>query len=268
MKGESMFFEDKYYELVEKVFYEGRVKYGRNGKVYSLFAQTITFDVDKYFPILTRRKIFYKGVLGEFAAFIRKPKSVKDFEKWGCNYWKLWGDKDGKLELDYGNAWLDWNGVNQIEWLINEIKTNPDSRRLLLSGWRPDRVIKNELSLPCCHYMYQFYVNNGKLDLLWIQRSADVMLGIPSNAILATVLLTSMANTVGNLKYGSVTMLFGDTHIYDEHMLIVDEFLNNTKQYTPPTYVNKCKNILEFKPDDIELSNYKYDKVLKFELKA
>jgi len=262
-------FELNYKELIRDILENGEYVAGRNGVTKRLFAKTLVIDDLKYgnFPILTSRKMYWKGVAGEFAAMLRKPKNIKDFEKFGCNYWKLWAGENGKLELDYGNAWLDWNGINQLDYVINSLKTNPNDRRMLINGWRADKVINNELSLPCCHYSYQFFLNiNGEIELLWNQRSADIMIGIPSDIIFAALWLTTLANHTG-YKAGKITMVFGDTHIYKEHLDGAKEYLKRPILYLPE-YINKCKDIYKFVPDDIELINYQYNPQIKFELKG
>ena len=261
--------ELKYRELVDEVLHNGELAKTRNGETRRLFAKVLVIDslTKGEFPLLTGRKMFYKGVLGEFAAMIRKPKSVRDFEAQGCNYWKLWGDKDGKLELDYGNAWLDWNGVNQLDYVIKSLVANPTDRRMLISGWRPDRVINNELSLPCCHYSYQFFLNkNGEIEMLWNQRSADVMIGIPSDIVFAATWLIALAKHTG-YKPGKITMVFGDTHIYEEHIEGAKEYLNRDI-FTSPVYKCTTTNIYDFKPDDLTIFDYMYNPAIKFKLKA
>jgi len=261
--------ENEYKKLIKNIIRNGEIVNGRNGKTKRLFATTLVIDslAEGKFPILTSRKMYWKGVAGEFAAMMRQPKNVKDFEKFGCNYWKLWADNKGDLELDYGNAWLDYEGFNQLAYVINNLKFNPTDRRMIINGWRPDRVLGNKLSLPCCHYAYQFFLNNKKeVEMLWIQRSADVMVGVPSDIIFAAIWLSTLANHTG-YKPGKITMVFGDTHIYEEHLGKVEEYLNNPI-LDLPAYNNKCNNIYSFMPTDIVLENYMHSEPIKFELKA
>lgn len=255
--------EFSYRILIRKILDSGYVTKGRNGNTISLFGKNLEFDVGKRFPLITGRKIYYKGVLGEMAAFLRGPKSVKDFEDWGCNYWKLWGDKDGNLDVDYGNQWLDFNGVNQVDKVIEGLKNNPYSRRHIIAAWRPDRL--DQLSLPCCHYNYQFNVSGDKLDLLFSMRSVDVAIGLPSDIVLAGVMLMLFANEV-DLIPSKVYMSFGNAHIYEEHIKTIHEYLE-TPILSSPTYEFNTKNIYDFKPDDVIVNNYKYSKKLKFLLK-
>jgi thymidylate synthase len=216
--------------------------------------------------------MFYKGIFGELAAMLRGPTCVVDFEKWGCNYWKDWADEDGSLRVDYGNAWLDYNGVNQLETLINTLKNNPMDRRMLITSWRPDKL--DSLSLPCCHHTYQWYVRKGEyLDMKWEQRSADTMIGIPSDIVLAAVWNIMIANEVG-LKPGRINMTFGDTHIYEEHwenaQVYIDRVLSGNNPLHPLYMVHCMKGVktTEFQPDFVKLCGYTPMEAIKFELKA
>jgi len=138
---------------------------------------------------------------------------------------------------------------------------------MLINGWRADRVIKNELSLPCCHYAYQFFAkSNGELELLWHQRSADVMIGVPSDIVFAALWLTTLANHTG-YKPGKITMVFGDTHIYEEHIKGAEEYCKRP-ELPLPDYENKCNDIYQFIPDDLILKNYEHLKPIKFKLKG
>ena len=256
--------EFNYRLLIKEILAKGDVTTGRNGDTISIFGKQLEFKINKYFPLLTGRKIFYKGVLGEMAAFLRGPKNIKDFEKWGCNYWKLWADENGNLDVDYGNQWLDFNGINQVDAVIKSLKENPYGRRHIISSWRPDNIEK--LSLPCCHYNYQFNVSNGKLDLLCHQRSVDVAVGLPSDFALAALMVILFANET-DLIPGKVVMSLGNTHIYSEHLEKIDTYLN-TPILTPPTYkLNKIESIYDFEPKDLEIFDYNHGKRINFKLK-
>lgn len=221
-----MSFEYDYFNLVGRILNHGAVVVGRNGATTSLIGETLKFDLRYEFPILKARAYPVHTVFGEFAAIIRGPKYLEDFLKYGCGYWAKWANQDASLsiDVDYGNAWLNFNGVNQLEWVANEIKTNPQSRRLIVSGWNPANVINNKLSLPCCHYSYQFVVRGNVLHMIWIQRSADTMIGVPADAALAAAWLIALANETG-LVPGSCTMHFGDIHIYNEHIVEAEKLM-------------------------------------------
>lgn len=263
-----MDYELGYARLVQRVLDEGTPRGGRNGVTQAIFGATLELE---HYPgqllLLRGRKMFYKGVLGELAAFLKGPKHLDDFTKEGCNYWGQWAREDGSLTLDYGNAWLDFNGVNQLEELIEKLKSNPTDRRLIISGWRPDRLA--ELSLPCCHLLYQWYVVDGKLHMIWYQRSVDMMLGLPSDVILAQVWNHLIANEVG-LKPGKIIMMLADTHIYIQHK-------DNAKKYVEaafkvkdsyPTYNLYGMTTKNFDAARVTVEGYIHAEKIDFELVA
>ena len=260
-------FEDQYKSLIDKVVNFGTRRVGRNGETLSIFGSTLGFDLQYgTLPIITGRKMFTKGVLGEYAAIVRGPKNIQDFEMWGCNYWKTWAEPEtGKIRVDYGNKWRDFNGFMQLEWLLEEIRNNPTSRRLLLSSWDPSNLVN--LDLPCCHYMYQFYVRDGHLDMMWHQRSADLMVGVPSDALFAAAMLLSFAGAT-DLKPGKCTMFFGDTHIYKEHYSKAIDY-RYSDHFDAPKYEFKRRSHPQlFIPSDLKILDHSYGPTIKFELKA
>lgn len=265
-------FETDYTGLVNEVLTFGEVREGRNGKTKSLFGTTLTFDLAKEFPMLQMRRMFPAGILGELAAMLRGPKHIDDFKRWGCNYWNKWAKPDGSIAVDYGNVWLDFNGVNQIDQLRKAIIGSPASRRMLISGWRPGA----DVDLPCCHVMYQFYVREDKhLDMIWTQRSADVMVGVPSDAVFAAAWLIAMCAEFTWLTPGRVVMNFGDTHIYEEHVEEAEEYAHSVVRRLgrmPEPVQWSCDevttNFCEFEPTWIGLHNInplapRYNFVLK-----
>ncbi len=264
-------FELAYAELISKILLEGVTKETRNGNTISIFGEQLKIDMsDSTFPILQGRKMFTKGIFGEFAALVRKPTCVQDFEEWGCNYWKQWADEDGTLTLDYGNAWFEGG---QVEHLKHCLAYNPNDRRMIINAWRPDRLA--ELSLPCCHYCYQFYVENNTLHMVWIQRSVDTMIGLPSDIVLAAIWLIMLANEFG-MSLGTITMQLGDCHIYEEHVEsgACVKYLRNVNSgvlSAAPTFSLKAFKgtpFEQFVPTDIAILNYKsYDKI-NLELKS
>ena len=256
--------ERDYKALVEHILTNGTDKEGRNGTTRSTFGQALSFNLKDGFPLLTGRKMFYKGVLGELAAMLRGPKSLADFEKFGCNYWADWAKEDGSINVDYGNTWIDFNGVNQLEQVLETLKTNPNDRRMIISGWKPNNIAN--LDLPCCHLLYQWYVSNGELQMMWYQRSADLMIGVPADIILAAAWNIAMASEVG-LVPGKVTMIFGDTHIYEEHYEKAEEYLNRPI-HPLPKWKTRSLKVSEFVPADIHIYDYIHEEPIKFELKA
>lgn len=248
---------EQYADLIYRILNEGEKRSTRNGKTYSLFGEVLKIDMVRSFPLLRGRKIYYKGVLGELAAFFRGPKTIKDFKLMGCNYWDDWGDKDGNINVDYGNAWINFNGVNQMEELITKLKTNPTDRRLIISGWRPDKL--DTLSLPCCHLLYQWYVRDGKfLDMVWYQRSVDVMVGLPSDIVLAAAWNALLANECGYTP-GLLTFVMGDTHIYSNHTEPTLEYLRQLKNQPKcilPYSIAKDATVFNFEPGHLVIDNY------------
>lgn len=261
--------ENAYLEIARDILRDGDHMEGRNGFVKSLSNQILKFDLsDGYFPLITTRKMHYKGVLGEYAAMIRGPKHVDDFKRWGCNYWDDWANEDGSIDVDYGNAWIDYNGTNQVAEVLAAMDYNPASRRMMITGWRPDRVYDGSLSLPCCHHTYQFYVSDdGHVDLLWHQRSADWMVGMPSDMVLAALMLIHMSKAAMK-KPRNVTMVIGNAHIYGEHL---DNAAKQVKRnpWGPPEYKYRWRRHWQsFEPGDLELINYQHHDPIKYELKV
>ncbi len=267
-------FELAYARMIKKILSEGTIKETRNGNTQSLFGMSLEVpDVSHVFPIIQGRTMYPKGVLGELAAMLRRPKHISDFEKWGCNYWKDWAQPDGSINIDYGNAWFDFEGINQIEQLKHNLENNPNDRRMIISGWRPHKL--QELDLPCCHYNYQFYVVNKTISMIWTQRSVDMMIGLPSDIIFAAAWLIAIANEFG-FKPGKIKFDLGDCHVYEEHFEGAEEYISRvldsgwaphrypTYRWTAPTGKDFC----EFTPKDILLSIFDNAGPIKLELKA
>jgi len=262
-----MTFESQYAALVSHVLRCAERRKTRNGYTLSMFNYTLSFDLENEFPMILGRKMYPKGIFGELAAMLRQPKHTDDFKVWGCNYWEKWADADGSLRVDYGNAWFDFNGVNQIAQLKEALIGSPESRRMVISGWRPGA----DLSLPCCHYAYQFYVRDGKyLDMQWIQRSADVMIGIPSDAVFAAAWMIAICQEFTWLTPGRCMMVFGDTHIYEEHIPGAVQYIRQAQRVNTATWNTaadiKGSDFCTFTPDWI----YVYGQsgpAIKFELK-
>jgi len=215
--------------------------------------------------------MYPNGVLGELAAMLRKPTCIQDFEDWGCNYWKLWGNEDGSIAVDYGNAWFDFEGFDQVAALKDSLRNNPNDRRMIISGWRPHKL--TELNLPCCHYSYQFYVANGKLDMIWTQRSVDMMVGLPSDIIFGAAWLIAIANEF-DLVPGKIKFDLGDCHVYEEHTDQAYHYVQRVETHphmSAPTYNHKAevgKDFCLFEPTDIEIHPHATCATLNFKLKA
>lgn len=270
-------FERQYAELVKDVLDNGAVRQTRNAVTRSVFGRTLRFQPQPLeFPLLMGRKMFYRGVLGELAALLRGPKHIDDFKKQGCNYWDKWADPDGNIEVDYGNAWRDFNGFDQLHALVQGLRHDPYGRRHIVTGWRPDRLSK--LSLPCCHMLYQWYVRDADdgeryLDMMWYQRSVDTMIGLPSDVVLAYTWNLLVANDVGVLP-GEVVMNLGDTHVYEQHFEKAYEYLeavervDNGVDFTRPAH-GKCEQGMEdFDPAQFQVHFYAPMPKIDFELIA
>ncbi len=240
------YIDELYEELVNEIMTEGTVRETRNGETRSVFGTSIKFDVaNGGLPLLSYRKIFTKGIVGEFKGFLQDAKTVEEFRALGCPYWDLWAGKNGELELDYPPR-------EQWDALIEGIKKDPGSRRHMINVWNHERL--DELSLPCCHFNYQFYVRDGFIDMIWTQRSLDVAIGLPSDLILATLYLTEIANRT-DLKPGTIRMNFGDAHVYKEHWIPMTQMLMHRHPY-------KGKIEYTWNGEDLTYMNYMpYDKV-------
>lgn len=266
------YFEYDYKQLIKDILKNGEDRETRNGLTKSLFGRTLIVDLreDKDFiPLINSRRMFPTGVFGEFAAFMHNAKTVEEFERHGCNYWKLWTNAEGRLELDYSEQLFNFNGVNQLQNLIDSLTNDPNSRRHIISLWRPDRFDK--LSLQCCHYSYQFYVTGNKeLHMIWNQRSVDTMVGLPSDIILAYLWVKVLSNQLG-FTPGVITMNLGDCHIYNEHLEGAHEYVERLKpKLIPLAKLNMPigMDIRHFLACEIEIMQYDPEPAIKFELKA
>lgn len=261
------------YATIAKNLQAKPIRSTRNALTKSDFGKTLTVrELEKsQFPILHGRKMFIGGIVGELAAFLKGPKSIADFEAQGCNYWGLWGKEDGTINVDYGNSWLDFNGVNQLEAVVNSLATDPYGRRHLITGWKPDNL--SDLDLPCCHYAYQWYVTvDGKLEMMWHQRSADWMIGTPSDVVLAALWNILMAQTVG-LTPGKIVMTFGDSHLYESHFDQIPEYLNQVDQVEldlefATWKLDPTATVFNFVPSMFELVGYNPMPAIKFNLES
>ena len=267
-------FEQDYVNLINRILREGEFRQTRNAETVSIFGATLDIDMQGHyneFPLLRGRRMFYKGVFGELDAMLAGASTIQEFEEHGCNYWAQWADEDGNLNIDYGNSWLDFNGVNQVEELIKGLKEDPNDRRHIITGWRPDRL--KELSLPCCHMLYQWYVRDGEyLDMIWYQRSVDVMVGLPSDIILAYAWNILIATQTG-YKPGKVKMVLGDTHIYSSHISNVHKYLQQVDVASRDITLKSANFLWKNHRDGINAKNiaiedYHPQDAIKFEVHA
>ena len=220
----------QYLDLIRHIKANGVTKTDRTGTgTQSVFGYQMRFDLSKGFPMVTTKKLHLKSIIHELLWFLKGDTNIAYLQENGVRIWNEWADKEGNLGPVYGHQWRNWNseGLDQIKEVIHTIKTNPDSRRMLVSAWNPsvlpdtsvsfaENVANNKAALPPCHAFFQFYVANGKLSCQLYQRSADVFLGVPFN-IASYALLTLMMAQVCDLEAGDFVHTFGDAHIYSNH---------------------------------------------------
>ena len=250
----------QYLHLMRHVRDTGALKEDRTGTgTLSVFGYQMRFDLSQGFPALTTKKLHLKSIIHELLWFLQGSTNIQYLTDNGVRIWDEWADKNGDLGPVYGSQWRSWpkpNGghIDQISQLVEQIKSNPDSRRLIVSAWNVGDV--EHMALPPCHMMFQFYVANGKLSCQLYQRSADIFLGVPFN-IASYALLTMMVAQVCGLEVGDFVHTLGDAHLYSNHLEQVDLQLSRDTMALPQMHINpKVNDIFEFKIDDFELFNY------------
>ena len=267
-------YETKYLHTTESILDYGDFRSTRNGHVKSVFYKTLRFNMSYgEFPVITSRKMNVDGILGEYAAIIRGPKNIKDFQKWGCNYWNEFGDPDtGELRLSYGNSWYNFNGVNQVRNVLNNLRANPYDRRHIISAWNPEGM--EDLSLPPCHFLYQFYVDEDKYDkektlsMLMYSRSGDWMVGIPSDMVFGATMLACWSNLIG-AKSGTLKLMVADAHIYSDHFSTAwSQIENGYVHYDANYHLQPQFSTEDFEPKHMEIYNYEHKGNIKYELKT
>jgi len=260
----------QYLDLLKHVLENGKAHQDRTGTgTLSIFGYQMRFDLKEGFPIITTKKLHLKSVIHELLWFLKGETNIHYLRENGVRIWNEWADKEGNLGHIYGYQWRSWptpegNHIDQISWLINEIKTNPNSRRLIVNSWNVGELDK--MNLPPCHILFQFYVNEGKLSCQLYQRSADIFLGVPFN-IASYALLTLMIAQVTGLEPGDFVHTFGDAHIYNNHMEQVKLQLTRDPFPLAQMKINPgVKDIFNFKYDDLELVNYQAHPHIKGEV--
>ena len=250
----------QYLNLLKHVKDVGFKKEDRTGTgTLSVFGYQMRFNLNDGFPILTTKKIHLKSVIHELLWFLSGDTNIEYLKENNVTIWDEWADENGNLGPVYGHQWRSWDAadgssVDQIADLIDQIKTNPDSRRLIVSAWNVGEIAK--MKLPPCHAFFQFYVANNRLSCQLYQRSADIFLGVPFN-ISSYALLTMMIAQVCDLKLGDFVHTLGDAHIYLNHMDQVNEQLERSPKPLPNMKINPLvKDIFNFKYDDFELVDY------------
>ena len=250
----------QYLDLCRHVLENGTKKEDRTGTgTISTFGYQMRFDLQEGFPLVTTKKLHLKSIIHELLWFLNGDTNVKYLQDNGVRIWNEWADEEGNLGPVYGHQWRSWTGadgntVDQITSLIEQIKTNPDSRRLIVNAWNVGEIEK--MALPPCHCMFQFYAADGKLSCQLYQRSADVFLGVPFN-IASYALLTMMVAQVCELEPGEFVHTFGDVHIYQNHLEQVNLQLSRDPRKLPKMKINpEVKDIFSFKFDDFQLEDY------------
>ena len=260
----------QYLSLVQHVIDNGVSKNDRTGTgTKSIFGYQMRFNLEDGFPLITTKKLHLKSIIYELLWFLKGDTNIKYLQDNGVKIWDGWADKNGDLGPVYGSQWRNWNNdnIDQISNLMEMIKKNPKSRRMIVSAWNPsvlpdtsisfDENIKNgKAALPPCHAFFQFYVANGKLSCQLYQRSADIFLGVPFN-IASYSLFTHMVAHVCKLKVGDFIHTFGDAHIYTNHFDQVKLQLSRKPNKLPSLKIKRIvKDIFDFKYDDFEILNY------------
>lgn len=250
----------QYHELMQRVLSEGVKKEDRTGTgTLSVFGHQMRFNLAEGFPLITTKKCHMKSIIHELLWFLMGESNIKYLKDNGVSIWNEWADENGNLGPVYGVQWRSWKThdgrtVDQIKNLIEMIKKNPDSRRLIVSAWNVSDVDK--MALPPCHTMFQFYVADNKLSCQLYQRSADIFLGVPFN-IASYALLTHMVAQVCGLGVGDFVHTFGDAHLYVNHLEQTQEQLKRGPYPLPQLKINtEVKDIFSFKYEDFELVNY------------
>ena len=257
----------QYHDLLKHVLAHGNVKTDRTGTgTTSVFGYQMRYDLNAGFPLLTTKKVHLKSIIHELLWFLQGSTNIKYLKDNDVKIWDEWADENGNLGPVYGYQWRCWpkpdgTHIDQIAQVVESIKKNPDSRRLIVSAWNVADV--DQMKLPPCHAFFQFYVADGKLSCQLYQRSADIFLGVPFN-IASYALLTMMVAQVCGLKLGDFVHTLGDAHIYSNHMEQVQEQLSRTPKALPTMRINPSINdIFGFKFEDFTLENYHPDAAIK-----
>jgi thymidylate synthase len=260
----------QYLDLVSHVLKHGNEKGDRTGTgTKSVFGYQMRFDLSQGFPMVTTKKLHLKSIIYELLWFLKGSTNIEYLTENGVRIWNEWADENGDLGPVYGHQWRNWNSdeIDQIKLVIDALKTNPNSRRMLVSAWNPsvlpdnsksfsENIANGKAALPPCHAFFQFYVHNNKLSCQLYQRSADIFLGVPFN-IASYSLFTMMIAQVCGYKPGDFIHTFGDAHIYNNHVEQLELQLSREPRPLPKMLLNpKLKNIFDFTFEDFRLSDY------------
>lgn len=250
----------QYLELLDRIMAEGVDKGDRTGTgTISVFGHQMRFNLEDGFPLLTTKKLHLKSIIYELLWFLKGDTNVKYLQDHGVRIWNEWADSDGSLGHIYGYQWRSWpdykgGHIDQIKQVVEQIKNNPDSRRIIVNAWNVADI--ENMNLPPCHMFFQFYVANGRLSMQMYQRSADTFLGVPFNIASYALLLQMMAQVTG-LRAGDLVHTLGDAHIYKNHLEQVKLQLSRTPRPLPVMTLNpEVKSIFDFKYEDFKLEGY------------
>ncbi len=250
----------QYHDLLRFVLENGQARLDRTGVgTISVFGAQARFDLRENFPLLTTKKLHLRSIIHELLWFLRGDTNVRSLNENGVTIWDEWADEHGDLGRVYGAQWTDWRGangehINQIDHVIAQIRSNPESRRLIVSAWNPAEL--EAMALPPCHVLFQFYVRSGELSCQLYQRSADLFLGVPFN-IASYALLTLMVAQVCDLALGEFVHTFGDLHLYQNHLEQARQQLSRECRPLPRIKLNPAvKNIHDFRYEDFSLLDY------------
>jgi thymidylate synthase len=257
----------QYHDLLRHILENGTDKTDRTGTgTRSVFGYQMRFDLSKGFPLVTTKKVHLKSIIYELLWFLKGQTNIAYLKENGVSIWDEWADENGELGPVYGKQWRSWEGkdgkvIDQITDLLHQLKTNPDSRRMIVSAWNVAEL--SQMALMPCHSLFQFYVADGKLSCQLYQRSADVFLGVPFN-IASYALLTHMIAQVAGLEPGDFVHTFGDVHIYNNHVEQVKLQLSRTPFPLPQLRLNPAvTNLFDFQFQDIEILNYQCHPAIK-----
>ncbi|XOD68164.1 MAG: thymidylate synthase [Flavobacteriales bacterium Tduv] len=250
----------QYLELIQNILDQGIKKENRTGiGTQSIFGYQMRFDLQKGFPLLTTKKLHLRSIIHELLWFLKGSSNISYLKENNVSIWGEWADESGELGPVYGFQWRSWptkygKHIDQISQLIEEIRKNPDSRRLIVSAWNVGMI--EQMALPPCHALFQFYVAQGKLSLQLYQRSADIFLGVPFNIASYSLLLMMMAQ-VTELNVGEFIHTLGDAHIYDNHIEQVQLQLTRKPKFLPQMILNpKVTDLFDFQFEDFTLNDY------------
>ncbi|MND56698.1 Thymidylate synthase [compost metagenome] len=256
-KGHNM---KQYHDLMQHVLDTGAEKHDRTGTgTISVFGYQMRFNLSEGFPLVTTKKVHLKSIIHELIWFLKGETNIAYLKENGVSIWDEWADESGELGPVYGSQWRSWptpdgGKIDQITQVVNQIKNNPDSRRIIVSAWNVAEI--EHMALPPCHSFFQFYVANGKLSCQLYQRSADIFLGVPFN-IASYALLTMMMAQVCDLEPGDFVHTFGDAHLYLNHIEQAKLQLSRDFRPLPKLEINpSIKNIFDFKYEDFTLTGY------------